>query len=290
MLPGLEHTERAIRLYDPLTHHVHAFTYGLDPGVFCLARAAWLLAVLGYPDQASKKLEEALALAQKQRHAFSLAVAILNVDAALVLRREWPALQQKAEAAIALCTEQGFGSILSQATIQRGCALAQQGQAEEGIALMRGGLETMLAMGSTLFRPFFLCFLAEACLTSGRFEEGLAAAVEAIAIMGETNERCYEAELYRLKGSLILRHAGTEAQPGIQAEAEECFRKSIEVARQQEAKSFELRAVTSLSRLWKRQGKEAEARQILAEIYGWFSEGLDTKDLKDAKALLEQLS
>ncbi len=134
LIPGLEHTERAISLYDPQTHHVHAFIYGLDPGVFCLARAAWFLAVLGYPDQASKKLGEALALAQKQRHAFSLAVALLNVDAALFLRREWPAVQQKAEAAIAVCREQGFGSILSQATIQRGYALAQQGQAEEGIA------------------------------------------------------------------------------------------------------------------------------------------------------------
>ncbi len=290
LIPGLEHTERAISLYDPQTHHVHAFIYGLDPGVFCLARAAWFLAVLGYPDQASKKLGEALALAQKQRHAFSLAVALLNVDAALFLRREWPAVQQKAEAAIALCTEQGFGSILSQATIQRGYALAQQGQAEEGIALMRGGLDAMLATGSSLFRPLFLCFLAEACLTSGRFEEGLAAVAEAIAIMGKTGERYYEAELHRLKGDLILRRSGVEAEPGVQTEAEECFRKSIEIARQQEARSFELRAVTSLSRLWKQQGKKAEARQMLAEIYGWFSEGFVTEDLKAAKSLLDELS
>jgi len=151
-------------------------------------------------------------------------------------------------------------------------------------------LDGMLAMGSSLFRPLFLCFLAEACLTTRRFEEGLAAAEEAIAIMRETKESCYEAELHRLKGGLILGHAGAEVQPRIQAQAEECFRKSIEVARQQEAKSFELRAVTSLSRLWKQQGKKAEARQALAEIYGWFSEGFDTADLKEAKALLEELS
>ena len=113
---------------------------------------------------------------------------------------------------------------------------------------------------------------------------------EAIAIMERTGERHNEAELHRLKGDLILRGSGVEAQPGIQTEAEECFRKSIEIARQQEARLFELKAVTSLSRLWKQQGKKAEARQALAEIYGWFSEGFDTKDLIDAKLLIEQLS
>ncbi len=113
---------------------------------------------------------------------------------------------------------------------------------------------------------------------------------EAIAIMGKTGERYYEAELHRLKGDLILRRSGVEAEPGVQTEAEECFRKSIEIARQQEARSFELRAVTSLSRLWKQQGKKAEARQMLAEIYGWFSEGFVTEDLKAAKSLLDELS
>ena len=113
---------------------------------------------------------------------------------------------------------------------------------------------------------------------------------EATAIMERTGECLDEARLLRLKGDLALRRSGVEAEPGVQTEAEECFRKSIEIARQQEARSFELRAVTSLSRLWKQQGKKAEARQALAEIYGWFSEGFDTADLKDAKALLEQLS
>jgi predicted ATPase len=156
--------------------------------------------------------------------------------------------------------------------------------------MIRGGLDAQLATGASLFRPLFLCFLAEACGTAERFEEGLSAVAEALAIVGKTGERYYEAELHRLKGDLVLRSSGVEAEPGVRTRAEECFRKSIEIARQQEAKSFELRAVTSLSRLWKRQGKKAEARQMLAEIYGWFSEGFDTADLKDAKALLEQLS
>ena len=290
LIPALEHMERAISLYDPQKHHVHAFVYGLDPGVFCLGRTAWILELLGHSDQASKRMGEALALAHRQSHAYSLAVALMHALPVLGLRREWPALQQQAEAAIAVCREQGFGSILAQATMYRGYALAQQGQTEEGIALMRGGLDAQLATGASLFRPLFLCFLAEACGTAGRFEEGLAAVAEAIAIMGKTGERYYEAELHRLKGDLILRRSGVEAEPGVQTEAEECFRKSIEIARQQEARSFELKAVISLSRLWEQQGKKEQARQMLAEIYGWFSEGFDTKDLKDAKALIEQLS
>jgi predicted ATPase len=155
---------------------------------------------------------------------------------------------------------------------------------------MREGLDAQLAAGATLFRPWYLCFLAEVCGTAGRFEEGLAAVAEAIAIVEKTGERYNEAELHRLKGELVLRGSGVEAGPGVQTEAEECFRKSIEIARQQEARSFELRAVTSLSRLWRQQGKKAEARQALAEIYGWFNEGVDTKDLMEAKTLIEQLS
>ncbi len=288
--PALEQMERAISLYDPQTHHVHAFLYGLDPGVFCLAKTAWLLALLGQSDQASKKMREAIALAHRQSHAFSLAVALMNVDPVLEIRREWPALQQHAEAAIAVCREQGFGSILAQATIHRGYALAQQGQAEEGIALMRGGLDAQLATGASLFRPTFLASLAEACGTAGRFEEGLAAVAEAIAIAEKTDERHDEAKMHRLKGDLIFRRSCVEAQPGVQAETEEYFRKSIEIARQQEARSLELKAVMSLSQLWAKQGKKAEARQTLAEIYGWFNEGFDTKDLMEAKTLIEQLS
>jgi predicted ATPase len=232
---------------------------------------------------------ETLALAHRQSHAFSLAVALSNLNPIFEIRREWPALQRQAEAAIAVCREQGFGGILAQANVHRGNALAHQGQTEEGIALMREGLNAQLAAGAILFRPGFLRYLAEACGTAGRFEEGLAAVAEAIAIDEKTGERYYEAELHRLKGDLILRRSAVEAEPGVQTEAEDCFRKSIETARQQEARSFELRAVTSLSRLWKQQGKKAEARQALAEIYGWFTEGFDTRDLKDAKALLDEI-
>jgi predicted ATPase len=290
LTPALEYTERAIALYDPQKHHVHAFVYGLDPGVFCLARTAWLLELLGHSNQASKRMGEALALAHRQSHAFSLAVALVHPIVISYLRREWLTLQQQAEAAIALCTEQGFGSILAQAITYRGYALAQQGQVDEGIAVMRAGLDAQLATGAGLFRPWFFCYLADACGTAGRFEEALAAVAEAIAIAERTGERHNEAELHRLKGELILRASGVEAEPAVQTEAEECFRKSIKIARQQEARLFELKAVISLTRLWKQQGKKAEGRQMLAEIYGWFSEGFETQDLIDAKELIEQLS
>jgi predicted ATPase len=286
----LAHFERAIALYDPQKHHVHAFLYGLDPGVFCLAKIAWLLALLGHFDRASTKLVEALALGHQQCHEFSLAVALMNVPPVYAPRGEWAALQQASEAAIAICTERGFGSILAQATIHRGHALAQQRQIEEGIGLMRRGLAAQLITGAGLFRPNFLCYLAEACRTAGRFDEGLAAVAEAIAIVEKTDERHYEAELHRLKGELVLRRSGAETELGVEREAEKCFRKAIEIAHRQEAKSLELKAVMSLSRLWQQQGKTTEARQMLAEIYSWFTEGFDTVDLKEAKALLEAMS
>ena len=212
LMPALKHFERAISLYDPQAHHAHAFLYGLDPGVFCLARSAWILQLLGHSNQASKKVEEAIALAQQQSHAFSLAVALVHGNLVLQIRREWSALQQQAEAAIAVCREQGFGSVLAQATIHRGHALAQQGQTEEGTALIREGLDAQLARGASLFRPWYLCYLAEVCGTAGRFDEGLAAVAEAMAIVGKTGERYNEAELHRVKGELILRRSGIEAR------------------------------------------------------------------------------
>jgi predicted ATPase len=154
---------------------------------------------------------------------------------------------------------------------------------------VHAGLDAQFATGAILFRPWYFYYLAEAYGTAGRFEEALDAIAEAVAILERTGERQHEAELYRLKGELTLRGSSAEASPAVEKEAEECFRKSIEIARQQEARSFELRAVTSLSRLWKLHGKNAEARQRLVEIYGWFSEGFDTANLKEARALLEEL-
>ena len=185
--------------------------------------------------------------------------------------------------------EQGFPFPLAWGTILRGWAVVKQRQGEEGIAQIHQGLAAYRATGSESARPYFLVLLAEALGKAGRTEEGLSALAEALALVDKTGERFYEAELYRLKGTLTLQSRVLSPKFQVEGEAEEYFQKAIEVARRQQAKSLELRAVTSLSRLWQQQGKKEEAHALLAEIYGWFTEGFDTKDLQEAKALVEEL-
>jgi predicted ATPase len=169
--------------------------------------------------------------------------------------------------------------------------LAEWGQAEEGLAQIRQGLATCQAIGAGLNQSYHLALLAEAYGKAGQTEDGLATLAEALTVVDKTEERFYEAELYRLKGELTLAQSSVQSlASSVQKEAEECFWKAIEIARKQQAKSLELRAVMSLARLWQQQGKKDNARQMLAEIYGWFTEGFDTKDLQEAKVLLQQLA
>ncbi len=172
----------------------------------------------------------------------------------------------------------------------RGLALVVTGLAEEGIAQLREGLASMRAAGAQLVQTLWLTAIAEGCVRAGRTEDGLAAVAEALGAVEKTGERRSEAELYRLKGVLTLGHVGTGPSAKVEEEAEKCFPQAIEIARRQEAKSWELRAAMSLARLLAKKGRRDEARTMLAEIYGWFTEGFDTADLKDAKALLEALS
>ena len=159
-----------------------------------------------------------------------------------------------------------------------------QGQGEADLAAMRQGLAAELATGATLWQPYFLGLLAEAYGVGRHPDEGLAALAAALAVLDPTEARYYDAEIYRLKGALLLQQAVPDA-----AQAEACFHQALDIARRQEAKSLELRAAMSLSRLWQQQGKRAEAHALLAPVYGWFTEGFDTADLQDAKALLEEL-
>lgn len=301
--PAREHFEQAITLYDVQHHHSLAALYGgEDPGVICLAFASLPLWMLGYPDQALRKSHEALTLAHELSHPYSLAQAFGFAAWLYQYCREEQAAQEWAEAAITLSTEQGFSWWLALGTALRGWALAAQGQViEEGIALMRQGLAAHLAIGAKTIRPYLLALLAEACGKAGQAEEGLRLLAEVETEIEKTDERFYEAELWRIKGELTLqqRQVSSVKEPKVQRpkgpfrtpqlEAEACFLKAIEIARQQQAKSLELRATMSLARLWQQQGKRDEARQMLAEIYGWFTEGFDTRDLQEAKALLEEL-
>jgi predicted ATPase/class 3 adenylate cyclase len=281
------HLEQSIALYNPQQHCALAFLYGgEDPGVFSLSFAAWTLGLLGYPDQALKRSHEALTLARELSHPFSLALALGFAATLCQSRREVQAAQEQTEALIALSREQGFLLWLAAGTVLRGWALAEQGRPEEGIVQIRQGEAAYQATGAQIWRPSFLALLAEAYGKVGQTEEGLRVLTEALALVHKNEDRYYEAELYRLKGELLLiQAAGRES-----AEAEACFRQALDVARRQEAKALALRAAMSLSRLWQQQGKRQEAHDLLAPIYGWFTEGFDTADLQEAEALLGELA
>jgi predicted ATPase len=293
---ALEHSEQGIVLYNPRLHHSLTFSWWVDPGVACLGFAAKTLRLLGYPVQALKRSSEMLALAQELSHPQSLAYALYLAASVHHFRGERAEVQKRAEALLALSHEQGFPLWLAWGTMFRGWALADQGQ-EEGIAQLCEGLAAFRATGSRLLVPYCLALVAETYGKKGQVEEGLAALVEALSIVPQTGEPFYEAELYRLQGELSLQSRQvktsqdkSEGKTSLEAEAEECFWKALDVARRQSAKSLELRAAMSLSRLWQQQNKGDEARRMLAEIYGWFTEGFDTADLQEAKALLEELS
>ncbi len=278
------HFAQGIALYNPQQHRPHAFRFGQDPGMACLSAMAWIRQLLGYPDEALIRSQEALTLAQQQAHPFSLAFACTWAAFLHQLRRDGPAAQARAEAAIALATEQEFPFWRAIGAILQGWAHAAQGQTEEGIPQMYQGIAAIRAMGEELGRAYFLGLLADALAHMRQAEEGLTILDEALAAVERTGVRAQEAELYRLKGVLLLLSADHEA------EAEACFRQALVIARRQQAKSLELRAAMSLARLWLRQSKHAEARQLLAPIYNWFTERFDTADLREAKGLLEALS
>ena len=200
------------------------------------------------------------------------------------------AAKEQAEAAITLSTERGFPHRLAEGVLLQGWALAMQGQTEEGIAQLRQGMAAWRATGAEIAWPLWLALLAEAYGKAGQAGEGLTVLAEARALVHKTEERFWEAELYRLTGELLLAQEDTRDKGQKLEAVETCFRQALDIARRQQAKSLELRATMSLSRLWQRQGKRTEAHALLAPIYGWFTEGFETADLREAKELLEALS
>jgi predicted ATPase len=278
-LTAMEHFDLALSLFDP-ERHGKLNTLGGDARINPLSYASQTLWVLGYPDQSLKRSDESLALAHALSQPNDLAFAE-GLSAVLhQYRREPRSSQLAAERLIALSAEHGFSFWLTQARIIRGCAIAEQGRYEEGIAQMQEGLA---AHRAAVTRSLFLRFLANACIETGRLDDGQSALTEALAAADEHEIRDIEADLHRLKGDLLLKQNNA-------AEAENCFRRAIEIARKESAKSWELRATMSLARLLAQQGRRDEARTMLSDIYHWFTEGFDTADLIDAKALLDQLS
>jgi adenylate cyclase len=239
---------------------------------------------LGYADQALEWNREALALAEALSRPAPLANALSLTTLVHMFVRAPRMAQESAEAAIAVATEHDLPFELAYGTFARGWALTQQGHLDEGIAAIRCAMAAFDASAYAA-RPRWFVFLAEACARSEGPSSALKVLADGSALMERSGERMFEAELYRVKGELLLRQEAADP-----LKAEHCFRTAMEVARRQAGKSLELRATTSLARLLPSQGRRDEARAMLADIYNWFTEGFDTADLKDAKALLEELN
>jgi predicted ATPase len=279
-----DHLGELISFYNPEEHHQLLVNLrGSDAGPGAMAYDACCLWCLGYPEQALSRSREALALARDLGHPFSLADVIWYAGCLFnEMRRDAQALKDYAEESDRLAHEK-VPSWRGAGILGRGTALVMLGQVQEGLAEMQEGMAAYQSRGTTFYLPGRLLFLAEAQAKSGEPEEGLRTLAEALSVVEETGERLWEAELHRLKGELLL-------SLGSDAEAEASFLQAVEVACRQGTRSWELRATTSLARLWHRQGKTEEARQQLGELYAWFTEGFDSPDLEEARALLEELS
>jgi predicted ATPase len=278
--------EDAVRLYNPEQHRTHAVLYGADPAVGAGVYAAWTLWCLGHLDQSLAKRQEALARARQMGHHYTLAVALCHCALLHQHRRDVQLTEELSEALIALSAEQGFAYWPAVAVAMKGWVLAERGQGEASIAELRSAIATIRAIGTAAELPWYLALLAGAHGIVGQTAEGFDAVAEALALVASTKERFYEAEIYRVKGELLVRHGGPDSAAG----AETCFRQALDIARVQSAKSWELRAAMSLARLWSEQGRRTEGHDLLAPVYDWFTEGFDTPDLKDAKGLLDELA
>ena len=283
---SVEHHEQAIALYDPTKHEIHAHTYGQDPAVLCRIHWGQSLWFLGYPDQALKKTDQAVALVQTLSHPPTRAMA--GAFGALVYQYcgNVPAAASLAATAVNLSTHHESAFTKGMGTVMSGWALSQQGETQAGIQRMRAGLEVLRATDAVITVGYFSGLLAEVYGQAGDAEEGL----NILAGIDPSREKHWEAELCRVKGELILkrRHLGMPL-PNQAVEAEQHFLRAIAIARAQKAKSLELRAAMSLCRLKHQQDKQEEARLALEEIFSWFTEGLDTPDLLAAKILLKEL-
>jgi predicted ATPase len=280
-----EHLERALALYDPRQHHSLAFLYVQDPRVAALSGLAWALLALGYPDQARSRSDEALGAARAFNHYHTLAYALLFRCLFAHSCRATCDVQDQADALAALATEQNLPHFFGAATTLRGWTLSEAGQVDAGLAQLRQGLTAWLASGAKLYEPHFLALQAEAYGRAGRTNEGVKLLADAVDRARRTGERYFEAELLRLRGQLLLSSATSDP-----TSAERCLVEALEAACGQQARIWELRAATSLARLWRDRGRRREAHDLLAPVYGWFAEGFDTPDLRAAKTLLEKLA
>ena len=290
---ALEHFEQGLSFYDPEQDRDDWFRYTQNPAVGMRCHGAWTLWFLGKHDHALVRIKQALTVARELSEPHGVAHTLYFAAVLHHFRREPRLTQEFAEASLELSIEHGLVLYQASAKVLRGWALVEQRLREEGIALMREGLAAHQATGTEMARPHFLILLGEALGKARQSEEGLQVLEEALALIDRKGEKCYLAEVYRVKGELILMRAekavGHSESPAVR-EAEACFQQSIRIAQQQKAISYELRTSMSLARLYQKQDQQEKARDLLAPIFSSFSEGADTGDLSEAKALLADLS
>lgn len=282
-----EHSQQGSALYDPRIHHAHVFLYGSDPGIACLFWGALALWFLGQPEQALERAHACVALAHEHDHPLDLAYAHQCVASILQFRRDGRAALRESAATITVSDGQSLPFWSAFGTFIHGWAMSAEGQAREGIAQMRDGIAAWESTGARVWQPYFRGPLAEECWRNGEYAEAATVLQDAWRALEETGEFTYEAELHRLAGELALSSA-TDEDSAMRAES--CFRKSIESAQRQQAKSLELRGAIALARFWRNQGRRDDARQLLAAVYQGFTEGFDSGDLREARALLDALS
>ena len=296
---ALDHLEKGLTVYEPQRHgpgHWPAFWGGHDPGVSCAAYCAWALWALGYPVRAAARMQQALDWARSAAYPFTLANARSIAAVFHVCRRDVDLARVLIDDAVVQASEHGFEMLADLNQILRGWLLSQTGERKQGAAHIQSSVDTFRGKGVGIGLPTFLGLLAEADLECARAEEGIAAVADALAMSEATGVHYWDVELRRLSGTLLLSTAASQRRSArrrgsspAEKNAESCFSSAIEIARRQQAKSLELRAITSLCQLWQSQGRIDDARALLSEIYAWFVEGFETADLAAAKALLEQL-
>jgi predicted ATPase len=272
-------------LYRPQRYDPSAYFFGHHPVVQTLGMLGHVLWLLGYPDRAVQHCDQALTFAQGLSHPFSLAFALSPKVQLHQQRREATIVQEYAETLLTVSTENGFPVRAAIGNMLLGWTMVERGEGQAGIARIEEGIAAWQTTGAKVLLPMWLTMLAESYGKMGQGEEGVTVVVETLLGIENTGERYYEAELYRLKGAFLLQLSADN-----QREAEACFQHAKTIAQSQGAKAWELRTATSLARLWQQQGKRQQARDLLAPVYTWFTEGFDTPDLQEAKVLLDALA
>jgi predicted ATPase len=278
------HTPGALALYDPAEHRLLVTRFGQDVRVSALSYRSWTLWLLGYPEAALRDADDALRKAREIGQAATLMYALFHVAIPYTLCGKHAAVTAQAQKIVALAEEKGSPLWKAFGVMNQGSALALAGKASDAIEMLSLGIAGYRTTGGTNFVPLFLPHLARAHAELGQFDEAWRCIGEAMNLVETTKQTWCEAEIHRTAGEIELMSRAPDAEKG-----EAHFGRSITTARKQKAKSWELRAATSMARLWRDQGKRQQARDLLGPIYGWFTEGFNTRDLKEAKALLDEL-